>query len=939
MERKINLDTKLGAPAPEIKKDKWENYEYSPAAQPVNGTSMAIGLALRGLCVAILTFGLMLFINDAFSLGCGFFTLLLRALIPTAVFALIMVGGKKGILIGLGLGAVSVLFVAMSASNLGEYVVGSVSYTFDSAMRYLVEIGYDNYSAYVTGAGTMGLSAVELHQGGFTVIGAALSLVFCLCTMRKTVLLPTLIISLATLVAGFTFNISTSNWGFAFSLLALVGIIVMRGYDGRFKAKRGDRLKIAYLGGFVGGTVMLMAFMAVVIPAAVMKDQWKDIEFISKPISVARDIVDSVISGDAPNLKDMGIIKNMDELNSRDTSLKNQTFTGETILKVETSYNKDLPIYFRNWIATDFDGKSWTTVTNDKLASYMERFEIVAINSGYNGGTYSADNMTEAFYDMVIPDIYKVNSDKGYTNNHSNGFISMILNVKMELGVGTGNMLSIPSVMGGEGLKAYGNPEKNYKYSYQSYFDGMYITGWLNLNKEYTTVSYVPIMSSKDFSSSFRNELAYFYAMRELLIWHKGSYSENAKPIKVAEVLARYGLSHYAESETYFDKYLEMSVSEQKEAYNRYVYLTTDYTEYAEETYGKQEGDVTNEIVKMYADKIMENLDPNAFTHDKVLAVVQFLYDNYTYSMTPSRLPTTYTGIDGFLKETKEGYCVQFATVTALILREMGITARYVEGYIASDFNRSEDYEKTGTYTATVTDKQAHAWVEVYYDGFGWLPYETTSRYVKSYYGSMISSGGGSSGESGSVVPGVGSGGNGDHAPEDEVIPDVEPIPEPVTQSFPIGKVLIAILIVAGVGALLYFVWTRLRDRAEAILQERRKLITDAINHSIADEDMGRCARELNHEIFRMFDLGNASPNIGELPMEYAARMENESLLGKAMPLTEIMTLIQKQEFGHGVSKTELATIAEYLDELWKDVYRNTGKAKRFWHRYLSCSM
>ena len=116
------MDTKLGANAPNKNNDKWENYEYSPASQPVNGSTMALGLALRALCVAILTFGLMLFINDAFSLGCGFFALLLRALIPTAVFALIMVGGKKGTLIGLGLGAVSVLFVAMSASvGIGKY--------------------------------------------------------------------------------------------------------------------------------------------------------------------------------------------------------------------------------------------------------------------------------------------------------------------------------------------------------------------------------------------------------------------------------------------------------------------------------------------------------------------------------------------------------------------------------------------------------------------------------------------------------------------------------------------------------------------------------------------------------------------------------------------------------------------------------------------------
>ena len=927
------MDTNLGATQrPETNDGKWENYEYSPASQKVNSTSMAIGLGLRALCVALLTFGLMLFIDDAFALGSGGLSLLLSAALPAAAMAFLLTGGRKGLIIGALLAAASVGYIFITASN----PFGCVLYTFDSAMRYLVSIGYENYSAYIQGAPSMDLSAAELHRGAFALIGVALSAIFSLLTMRRTVLLPTLIIALGTLTLGFTFNTSTSNWGFSFTLLALVGVIVMRAFDASFKAKRKDRLKVAYLGGFVGGTVMLMAFLTVLIPSIIMKDQWKEIEFISKPVSIGRDIVDSVITGSAPNLKDMGIIKNMDELNSRDTSLKQPTFTGEQIIRLETSYNKDAPVYLRGWVATDFDGTSWTTVTNDRLSSYMDRFEIVAANAGYTDGAYRTEYMTDAFYQMVIPNLTHIDADKGFSNNYNNGFIAMYLDVKMELGAGTGNVLFVPAVTSADGLYKYGDTEKKYKPDHRSYFDGMFVTGWLNLRKEYTVKSYVPVMSSKEFPAALRNELNYFYAMRELMRWHKTSYNAATKPMKVAEVMAKYGLAELAAEDTYFDKYLNMSDEEQNEAYYRYVYLTNDYTLYANETYGKDSiaSISTIGVIDRYAEEILSDLEPNAFTHDKVIAVVQYLYDNYKYNITP-RLPTTYKGYEGFLYETREGYCVQFATTATLLLRSMGIPARYVEGYIASSFSRAEDYEETGRYESIVTDRQAHAWVEVYYDGLGWIPYEASTKFVRAYYGSMIyteSEGGGS------VIPGGGT--DTDFAPEtpDEA-PGEELPPEPLEEPFPTGKVLMTLLIVVGGGALCFFIWKYLRDRADAALAERRRLINDAINGSIEEDQFNRCAQELNYEILRMFDLGGESPLLGELPMEYAERMENNSLLGKEMPFTEIMALIQKQEFGHGVNSEELSRIAEYLDSLWKDVYRTSGKAKRFWNRYFRCAI
>lgn len=70
-----------------------------------------------------------------------------------------------------------------------------------------------------------------------------------------------------------------------------------------------------------------------------------------------------------------------------------------------------------------------------------------------------------------------------------------------------------------------------------------------------------------------------------------------------------------------------------------------------------------------------------------------------------------------FLEVSHQGYCVHFATAGTLLLRAMGIPARYVAGYALP----ATAGEKTD-----VPDSAAHAWVEIYLSGYGWYPVEMT---------------------------------------------------------------------------------------------------------------------------------------------------------------------------------------------------------------------
>ena len=80
---------------------------------------------------------------------------------------------------------------------------------------------------------------------------------------------------------------------------------------------------------------------------------------------------------------------------------------------------------------------------------------------------------------------------------------------------------------------------------------------------------------------------------------------------------------------------------------------------------------------------------------------------------------TTAPPLVGFVVQTKRGYCQYFAGAMALMLRYLGVPARVAVGFTSGTYD-----ERSRTWT--VTDHDAHAWVEVWFRGYGWLPFDPT---------------------------------------------------------------------------------------------------------------------------------------------------------------------------------------------------------------------
>ena len=100
------------------------------------------------------------------------------------------------------------------------------------------------------------------------------------------------------------------------------------------------------------------------------------------------------------------------------------------------------------------------------------------------------------------------------------------------------------------------------------------------------------------------------------------------------------------------------------------------------------------------------------------LCIEQYVKNSAAYDLTPQRFPAgTEDFAIWFLQNAESGYCVHFATSATVLLRAAGIPARYVEGYMAKVYDGK---------TTAVQGKMAHAWVEYFVSGVGWVVLDPT---------------------------------------------------------------------------------------------------------------------------------------------------------------------------------------------------------------------
>ena len=119
-------------------------------------------------------------------------------------------------------------------------------------------------------------------------------------------------------------------------------------------------------------------------------------------------------------------------------------------------------------------------------------------------------------------------------------------------------------------------------------------------------------------------------------------------------------------------------------------------------------------VSNLARDITMEKTTP----FEKAAAIEEYLIKNFHYTLNPVK-GSGKNPVEDFLFYTKEGYCEQYATTMAMMLRGVGIPSRLVTGFLPGEWNKFGNY-------LIIRQRDAHSWVETYMPDSGWATFDPT---------------------------------------------------------------------------------------------------------------------------------------------------------------------------------------------------------------------
>lgn len=111
--------------------------------------------------------------------------------------------------------------------------------------------------------------------------------------------------------------------------------------------------------------------------------------------------------------------------------------------------------------------------------------------------------------------------------------------------------------------------------------------------------------------------------------------------------------------------------------------------------------------------------------YDKAMAIQEHLLTSYPYDYFPPPQKPNSDSVDQFLFVDQTGYCEHYVSAMVIMLRSQGVPARLVSGFGSGQYDAINNLFE-------VRALDAHSWVEVYFPGYGWVPFEPTPGWTGS---------------------------------------------------------------------------------------------------------------------------------------------------------------------------------------------------------------
>lgn len=229
-------------------------------------------------------------------------------------------------------------------------------------------------------------------------------------------------------------------------------------------------------------------------------------------------------------------------------------------------------------------------------------------------------------------------------------------------------------------------------------------TGWQTVDEspEISSIAFAAsAMENTGLAETHSMQLRFVASSDYLLLPYYSSMAEDSDVLVPSNSVGSYRLDYMSFDGDLTALSLPASLSEAE----------LSYRSYAHDKYTRLPDSTKNAMLE-----ILSEAGISADSSGVIQLVVEYVQSHAYYDLDTQPYPSDDYAVY-FFTQAQSGYCVHFATAAAVMYRALGIPARVTEGYL---------YLSQSRQFVDVRGENAHAWVEIYMDGLGWIPVEVT---------------------------------------------------------------------------------------------------------------------------------------------------------------------------------------------------------------------
>ena len=273
------------------------------------------------------------------------------------------------------------------------------------------------------------------------------------------------------------------------------------------------------MGGYAAATVLLVCFIAIGLPAAMVRDNFNTIDAIDEKMELARNYVTALLRGDDKELDRYEYQANADNFKPHSTELTHPQYTGMQVFYVTSRYDQT-NYYLRGWIGSKYENGAWYAADENAVNYYYRLFGKEASPS---------EDLKYEFFHYMKPDLvdstdYTENIFSRYQLNREYGFVNVLVGLRRVNSPST--LTYFPSTFDPRYgvFEGYGKDVES-PVSFVNYYDGLY-TGrkFHESGLSYSTYTYAPIMTDPEWILNVGALEAAYSLQKEVLLANTGFY-------------------------------------------------------------------------------------------------------------------------------------------------------------------------------------------------------------------------------------------------------------------------------------------------------------------------------------------------------------------------------------------------------------------------------